>query len=182
MFLREDFIHSLEGCEGFLPDEMIAAHQESTPVSVRLNPQKASGLENVFPVENIGNLVAWCPNAFTSTTGPVLPWILFFMLALIMFRKHPACSFIILCPPCFMVKQDWWHWIFVQRLEERPPCCLQCLIFSWCLQMKSYKPVYPYCRKIPSNGGPGMFLCQTMIQQILKNGCHVWSGIGRCSL
>ncbi len=70
MLLREDFIHSLEGCEGFLADEMIAAHQEATPVSVRLNPKKATGPENVFPVENIGNMVAWCPNALYLNSRP----------------------------------------------------------------------------------------------------------------
>lgn len=70
MLLREDFIHSLEGCDGFLRDEMIAAHQEATPVSVRLNPLKADGPENVFPVENIGDKVAWCPDAFYLNSRP----------------------------------------------------------------------------------------------------------------
>lgn len=70
MLLREDFIHSLEGCEGFRPDEMIAAHQEATPVSVRLNPLKADGPENVFPVENTGDKVAWCPDAFYLNSRP----------------------------------------------------------------------------------------------------------------
>lgn len=70
MLLREDFIYSLEGCEGFLADEMIAAHQEATPVSVRLNPQKVSGPENVFPNDNIGDMVAWCPDAFYLNIRP----------------------------------------------------------------------------------------------------------------
>ena len=70
MQLREDFIQSLEGCVGFQRDEMIAAHQEATPVSIRLNPQKASGPENVFHVENIGDMVAWCPNAFYLNSRP----------------------------------------------------------------------------------------------------------------
>lgn len=70
MLLREDFIQSLEGCEGFLADEMVAAHQETTPVSVRLNPLKADGPENVFPFENIGEKVAWCPDAFYLNSRP----------------------------------------------------------------------------------------------------------------
>jgi 16S rRNA C967 or C1407 C5-methylase (RsmB/RsmF family) len=70
MQLREDFIQMLEGCDGFQRDEMIAAHQEATPVSIRLNPQKATGPENVFPVENIGDMVAWCPNAFYLNSRP----------------------------------------------------------------------------------------------------------------
>jgi len=70
MLLKEDFIQSLEGCEGFLPDEMMAAHQEATPVSVRLNPQKAKGPEDVFPAENTGEMVPWCPNAFYLNSRP----------------------------------------------------------------------------------------------------------------
>ena len=70
MFLKEDFIQSLEGCEGFLRDEMMAAHQEAIPISVRLNPQKATGPENVFPVENTGDRVPWCPNAFYLNSRP----------------------------------------------------------------------------------------------------------------
>lgn len=70
MLLREDFIKSLQGCEGFLPDEMIAAHQETVPVSVRLNPQKAVVPERVFPLENTGDMVAWCPNAFYLNSRP----------------------------------------------------------------------------------------------------------------
>jgi 16S rRNA C967 or C1407 C5-methylase (RsmB/RsmF family)/NOL1/NOP2/fmu family ribosome biogenesis protein len=70
MLLKEDFIHSLEGCVGFLPVEMIAAHKESTPVSIRLNPQKATGPEAVFPEENTGERVVWCPNAFYLNSRP----------------------------------------------------------------------------------------------------------------
>lgn len=70
MQLREDFIQMLEGCDGFLRDEMIAAHQEATPVSIRLNPKKAIGPENVFPVENTGDKVAWCPDAFYLNSRP----------------------------------------------------------------------------------------------------------------
>lgn len=70
MLLKEDFIQSLEGCEGFLPDEMMAAHQEAIPISVRLNPQKAIGPDDVFPAENTGEMVAWCPNAFYLNSRP----------------------------------------------------------------------------------------------------------------
>jgi 16S rRNA C967 or C1407 C5-methylase (RsmB/RsmF family)/NOL1/NOP2/fmu family ribosome biogenesis protein len=70
MLLKEDFIHSLEGCVGFLADEMIAAHKEATPVSIRLNPQKTNGPEAVFPAENTGERVAWCPNAFYLNSRP----------------------------------------------------------------------------------------------------------------
>jgi len=70
MLLKQDFIQSLEGCDGFLPDEMIAAHNEATPVSIRLNPQKTGEVENVFPVENIAEMVAWCDNAFYLKSRP----------------------------------------------------------------------------------------------------------------
>ena len=70
MLLKEDFIQSLQGCEGFLPVEMMSAHQEATPVSVRLNPLKVKGPENVFPAENTGEMVAWCANAFYLNSRP----------------------------------------------------------------------------------------------------------------
>jgi len=70
MLLKEEFIQSLEGCVGFSRDEMMAAHQEATPVSVRVNPMKAIGPENIFPVENTGDKVAWCPNAFYLNSRP----------------------------------------------------------------------------------------------------------------
>ena len=70
MLLKEDFIHSLEGCVGFLPNEMISAHKEVIPVSIRLNPQKALGPEAVFPEENTGERIAWCPNAFYLKSRP----------------------------------------------------------------------------------------------------------------
>jgi len=70
MLLKEEFIQSLVGCDGFQRDGMMAAHQEAIPVSVRINPQKAIGPEKVFPAENTGEMVAWCPKAFYLNSRP----------------------------------------------------------------------------------------------------------------
>jgi 16S rRNA C967 or C1407 C5-methylase (RsmB/RsmF family)/NOL1/NOP2/fmu family ribosome biogenesis protein len=70
MLLREDFIHSLEDCDGFQREEMIAAHQEAIPVSIRLNPHKVMGPAAVFPPGNTGEKVPWCPDAFYLNSRP----------------------------------------------------------------------------------------------------------------
>lgn len=70
MLLKEEFIRSLEGCQGFLRDEMIAAHEMNTPVSVRLNVQKKNLPLDVFPAENLGDTISWCSNAYYLNRRP----------------------------------------------------------------------------------------------------------------
>lgn len=53
--LPEALLRSLRGIPGFDEEAFIAAHQEPPPVSLRLHPQKGTGL---WPEEE---QVAWCP-------------------------------------------------------------------------------------------------------------------------
>ncbi len=70
MLLKEEFLQALEGCPGFLREEMVAAHQQGSPVSVRLNPKKKTSPLDIFPGGILSDAVPWCENAYYLKSRP----------------------------------------------------------------------------------------------------------------